>query len=240
MQKTSIRKKNGILYVLLKTFDIFCGNLLFKLILKLINHQIATNYMAKTYIFDLDEIVIDSKLYKGIISRILERIKKNKNLSDDDILKKAKEMNLTDNIFDLGKLCKELNATEIYLYEIEKKISIISMLKENLVYLFKGLKLKDKKIIVVSNLDLEAIKLFLDKYSISMFTDIIFSQNFANSYKDTKIFYQKLIEQNSIVPNDCIIVGKNILEDVTIPKSLGFNTYYVSSSFDLTQILNRD
>lgn len=193
-----------------------------------------------TYIFDIDELIVDSKLYTQVFSNIIEKIKRNLKIGDEEVIQKVRQMNIKDNIFDLGRLCKELNAIEVYLYEIEKKIVVNLMLKEKLVFVFKGLKTKGKKVGVVSNLSPDAIKLYLDKYALSMFVDFSYSQSYAGFAKDTKQFYQKLIEHQNLVPSECTVVGKSILEDVTMPKSVGFKTYYISGSFDLTYVLNRE
>ena len=68
-----------------------------------------------TYLFDLDDTLISTKIYAEIYKPILKMVKKK--LTDKQLDQKAKELGLEKNKFDrwdTGDLCRELKLLEEY------------------------------------------------------------------------------------------------------------------------------
>ncbi len=189
--------------------------------------------MYSTYLFDLDDTLIDTKIYAEIYPAILQLIKE----KGFDIDEEAKKFNIPKEPhgrYDSGDLCRELGLLNEYYKILEEKIKVINVLHESVKEIFD--QIKGKKIGIVSNSMRKTIDLYLKKYGITI--DFVFSQDDARCKKNKEEFWKKLIEKEKLVPNECLVIGDNPLDDDEIPKKRGFNTLLIKSLEEVKTLIN--
>lgn len=194
--------------------------------------------MITTFLFDLDNTIIDGRIYAEIYQPILKMVKKMLNLKDVDA--RAEKLGLKKNKygrFDTGSLCKELGLLDEYYHILEAHIKIIPSLNKEIIPVLKNLKMT-KKVGIVSNSMQRTIELHLDKYKLKDYFDFIFSFGDAGCKKQDKEGWQKLIKKEKLNPKECLVVGDDPIDDEEIPKQLGFNTLLIKGSKDLKLVLN--
>ncbi len=197
--------------------------------------------MIKTILFDLDDTLIDTKIYRKLYQTILLMIEKKRKLSGKDLDNKAKELGLKKNRsdrWDTGDLCKELGLLDEYYVELEKLIEVVPVLHDTVETIFEELEKKGKNIVIVSNSMRRTINAFLKKYALSKYVKFIFSQDDAGCRKYNLQFWKMLLKKENLVPEECLMVGDDILEDVELPKKLGFNTFHVENVKRLSGVLD--
>ncbi len=195
--------------------------------------------MTKTYLFDLDDTIIDTKIYAQLCPKILFMIKSKKKLTGTDLDATAASYGLKKNKFgrwDTGDLCRELGLLEEYYQELEKLIEVLPVLHNAVEKIFKQVKAKKKTIGIVSNSMHRTIQLYLKKYGLSKYIDFIFSSDDAGYRKDKDIYWKKLIEKQILKPQECLMIGDDELEDIQIPARFGFNTFLIKSPGDLEKV----
>ena len=185
--------------------------------------------MISTYLFDLDDTLIDTKIYREIYSEIISKI------GDVDIdslgLKKNKYGN-----YDSGELCKKLGLLDLYYEVLEKNIKVKNVLHDSVLEVFSALKNNGKKIGIVSNSMLKTIKLYLNKYSLEV--DFIFSSDLTGCNKDSPEYWKKLIAAEKLNPKECLVIGDDYEEDIEVPGKLGFKTFYLDDVKKLKEVLS--
>ena len=127
--------------------------------------------------------------------------------------------------YDSGELCNKLDLLDLYYSVLEKAIAVNNVLFSEVREVFSTLKSKGSKIGIVSNSMLRTIKLYLDKYNLSV--DFIFSSDYTGCNKDSIEYWKKLIAAENLDPSECIVIGDDYEEDVKVPSSLGFKTFYL-------------
>jgi HAD superfamily hydrolase (TIGR01549 family) len=193
--------------------------------------------MINTYLFDLDDTLIDSKIYKEIYPEIVEKVCLQLSLNEKELFEKAENLELKKNKydnFDSGELCKKLNLLDLYYSILEKNIKIKEVLHENVLEVFSALRKNGKRISIVSNSMLRTIKLYINKYQLKV--DFIFSSDLTGCNKDSVKYWKKLITAENLDPKECLVIGDNYLEDIEIPVSLGFKTFYLDSVEKLKEV----
>jgi HAD superfamily hydrolase (TIGR01549 family) len=180
--------------------------------------------MIKTYLFDLDDTLIDISIYRIAFPKIIQRIKAIMKLSDGDIDKIAEENNIKKSEwgYDTGELCKVLGLLDIYYEILEEEIRKNSKLKFDVNAKFKELKEKEKQIGICSNSMKKTIKMQLDANNVKGY-DFIFSSEDAGVKKNNKKYWQELIKKYNLKPEECVVIGDDEIDDKKIPKSLVFN-----------------
>lgn len=192
-----------------------------------------------TYLFDLDDTLIDTKIYAEIYSPILFLIKKRLNITALELDLKAKKLGLKKNKYgrwDTGDLCRGLGLLKMYYTVLGKQINILWPLHDKVADIFKEIKKRKKKIGIVSNSMRKTILVYLTKYSLSKQVDFIFSQDDAGCLKNDITYWTKLIARKKLVPSKCLMIGDDPLEDILIPHKLGFNTLKINKSSDLRKV----
>ena len=110
--------------------------------------------MISTYLFDLDDTLIDTSIYREIYSEVLSKIKEKTDVDIDSLgLKKNKYGN-----YDSGELCRSLGLLDLYYSVLESQIEVKEVLHDSVLELFSLLRKKGKKIGIVSNSMLRTIK----------------------------------------------------------------------------------
>lgn len=193
-----------------------------------------------TYLFDFDDTLINTTIYANIYEPILLMIRKKLKLTRGEIDEKANEWGFKKNRFgrwDTGDLCRELGLVEDYYQILGKHIDVIPVLHDTVIELFKNIKSDKKRIGIVSNSMQRTIQLYLQKYDLLKYIDFVFSQDDAGYRKNDDQFWKKLILKEKLIVKECLVIGDNPVEDVEIPKRLGFKTRLIEDKEDLAKIV---
>jgi len=192
--------------------------------------------MINVYLFDLDDTLVDTKIYAEIYSTVLGMVKEKLNINDELLEDKAEELGLEKNKFDrwdTGDLCRKLGFLEEYYKILEEKINVLPVLHDNVQGVFSKLNAEGKKIGIVSNSMARTINAYLKKYDLNEYVDFVFSFDDAGCLKRSDDYWKTLIEKHNLVPRKCLVIGDDIRDDVKMPKMFGFNTFLIKSSEDL-------
>lgn len=196
--------------------------------------------MINTYLFDLDDTLIDVKIYRELYGLILKSIKEELNLSDKEMEDLPGKLNLKMNSkgrLDTGEMCRKLGLLELYYEKLNKLIDVMPVLNEKVKEVFTSIAEQGKRIGIVSNSMDRTIRLYLRKYALMNFVDFIFSCDSTKSRKNDIKYWKKLIEFEKLAPEECLIIGDDPVEDVEVPESLGFNTKLVKNPDDFKELL---
>ncbi len=186
-----------------------------------------------TYLFDLDDTLIDTKIYAEIYPEILKLIEE-KGLDVDEEANKHGIPKESHGRYDSGDLCRELNLLNEYYEILENHIKVIEVLHESVKEVFEEI---EGKIGIVSNSMRRTIELYLDKYDLKV--DFVFSQDEADCKKDKEEFWEELIESHNLIPEDCLVIGDNPIDDSVIPKQLGFKTLLIKDFSEVVSYINK-
>lgn len=195
--------------------------------------------MIKIYLFDLDDTLIDTKIYAKLYPKIISMLGRKKKLKGTELNKVAESFGLKKNKYgrwDTGDLCKELGLLDEYYKELEKVIGVEQVLDDGVEQVFTKLKSSRKIIGIVSNSMHRTIQLYLAKYNLIKYIDFIFSSDDAGSRKDKDSYWKKLIEKHKLKTNECLMIGDDGLEDIKIPKKFGFKTFLIKNPADLQKV----
>lgn len=178
--------------------------------------------MIKTYLFDWDNTLFDTNIYKETYPDIIATIKQKHNISEEEINRRAQLEGLRkEERWDSGELSKIFDNMEEY-YKILKSNISSNYLIQDIVNKFKSLKEAGFKIGIVTNSFRKTINLYLETYNLQ--PDFVFTQDDAGTTKDNPKFWEKLIEKHDLDPKECAIIGDNEIDDKAVPGGLGFNT----------------
>ena len=160
--------------------------------------------MNTLIIFDLDDTLIDSKIYARMYHELVEELLKNLKISEielQEIITKLKQ-GTGKTRPDSFELCRKLSATEIYYKVLEKYVRHTYMLKNSSIpHVFKKMKESGKKIGVVSNSQEKTINIFLDRFVLSQYVDFVESGN-----KNTVLFWVLLDKKHGFDKKEALII----------------------------------
>lgn len=196
--------------------------------------------MIKTYLFDLDDTLIDTRIYAQLYPEILSLIKAKRKITGTELDAKATSFGLKKNKYgrwDTGDLCKALGLLDEYYKELEKLIEVEPVLHDAVEKTFKQIRAKKKRIGIVSNSMHKTIQAYLTKYKLAKYVDVVFSSDDAGCRKDNNLYWKKLIEKHQLKPKECLMIGDDELEDVQIPAKFGFNTFLLKKPADFRTII---
>jgi HAD superfamily hydrolase (TIGR01549 family) len=194
--------------------------------------------MISTYIFDLDDTLINTKIYAEIYPEILTLIKQRLRLSDFELEQHAKLKGVPiepHGRYDSGDLCRELGLLDEYYEILEKHIEVVDVLHGKVFDVLQML--QEKKIGIASNSMQRTIKLYLKKYGINV--DFVFSQDDAGCKKDQTTYWKKLIDKEKLNPYDCVVIGDNPIDDSVIPAKVGFKTFIIKDFSEVQDLINK-
>ncbi len=168
--------------------------------------------MINTYIFDLEDTIVDksiyARLYTPIIDLLLENLKISK-IELQEIITKIKEETGKEKV-DTFDLCKKLNSTELYYNVLKRYVKHTYSLKtKNITKVFKKIKASKKKIGVISKSEKRTIEVFLKRFNLLDYVDFIESGN-----KDTVLFWVLLEKKYKIDKKETLVIddSHDILE----------------------------
>ncbi len=174
------------------------------------------------YIFDLDDTLIETKIYAMIYPAILQLIK-TKGFDVDLEAKKHGIPKESHGRYDSGDLCKALSLLDEYYEILEKEIEVVDVLHKEVSTVFEKL----GKIGIASNSMQRTILAYLTKYKLTKYVKFVFSQDDAGCKKSDINYWKKLIEKENLNPEECTIIGDNPIDDGEIPSQLGFKTLII-------------
>lgn len=189
-----------------------------------------------TYLFDFDDTLINTTIYAKIYEPILSMIKKKLKLTREEIDEKAEELGFKKNKFgrwDSGDLCREMGLVKEYYDILGKRIDVTPVLHDTVIELFKKVRSEKKRIGIVSNSMRRTIQLYLQKYDLLKYIEFVFSQDDAGCRKNDERFWKKLVSKEKLIVEECLVIGDDPVEDVEVPKKLGFKTRLIKDKEDL-------
>ncbi len=196
--------------------------------------------MVTVYLFDFDDTLIDSKIYATLYRPLLEKITKTLGIKEEELEQKLLALGLKktrSGRWDTGDVCREFGLLDLYYTELEKFISVSSVIHDETKTVLKKIKKSGRRVGIVSNSMRRTIALYLRKYRLNPYIDFIFSQDDAGCRKSSKEFWKKLIEIERLNPSECIVIGDHEEEDVAMPKKLGFSAFHLKNTKDLVKVL---
>ena len=172
--------------------------------------------MIKVIAFDLVGVLVNER--DIVLSNDEEKLERlfGPNLSDDDYLKKAKEI-----------VCNEENIVNITKTLINKLYKV----KEN--EIFKKIKKINSKVkIVVATNHVSFIRNFIDTYFDTSYLDGLIISAEINKIKPNLDFYEFILDKYKINANELLFLDDNI-ENVNRAKKLGIQTIKVEKNNNL-------
>ena len=77
------------------------------------------------------------------------------------------------------------------------------------------------------------IKAYLNRYKLNDYIDFIFSIDDSGCKKRDEKYWKTLIEKKKLNPEECLVIGDDIIQDVKTPERVGFNTFLIKKPSDL-------
>jgi len=182
--------------------------------------------VIETYIFDLDDTIIDSSIYARMYNELINELISNLDISEIELQKIITKLKQETGKSkpDTYELCKKLNATEIYYKVLEKYVHHTYTLKtKEIPKVFRKIKEAGKKIGIVSSSKQRTIKIWLERFNLSDYVDFIFSGD-----KKTVLFWITLERKNKIKKEDSLVID-NSDECLEIAKHTGYNILNVKN-----------
>ena len=180
--------------------------------------------MIQTYIFDLEDTIIDKSIYARIYTPIIESLLETLKISKielQEIITKIKEETGREKV-DTFELCKKLNSTELYYKVLKRYVKHTYSLKtKNISKVFKKINASKKKIGVVSKSEKRTIELFLKRFNLLEYVDFIEPGN-----KNT-VLYWVLLEKKYKLDKDQTMVIDDSNEILDIAEHAGYKVLNV-------------
>lgn len=194
--------------------------------------------MITTYLFDLDDTLVDSKIYQEIYNKILQKLKEKLHWNDVALSKQLQSLKLDLNKFgsyDSGEMCQKLGQLDLYYEILETHLRAKPMVQGQVKNVFLSLHQKGKKIGIVSNSMRRTMELYLKKYDLKV--DFLFSSEDAGCKKREDKYWQTLIAKEKIEPKECLMIGDDYGKDILMAKKFGFKTFYLKERRRLKEVL---
>lgn len=87
---------------------------------------------------------------------------------------------------------------------------------------------------IVSNSPVESIKRHFGHWGINaeLFKNIYFNQ-FENKNPTKSVFYQKIMSDEQVAPDEILVIGDNVTDDLVPAKNLGMQTFHTTKLQDI-------
>lgn len=188
--------------------------------------------MISTYLFDLDDTIIDSsiyvRMYHKLINELLDSLKISKIELQQEITKLKQETG-TQRI-DSYELCKKLNSEDLYYKVLEEHIKHTYTLKnKEIPIIFKKIKDSGKSIGIVTNSQERTAELFLKRFRLRSYVDFI-----QSGKKEAIVFWMTLEKKHDLNRQTTMLIddSEHILE---IAKNVGYKTLNVKDLASLEE-----
>jgi HAD superfamily hydrolase (TIGR01509 family) len=146
--------------------------------------------VINTYIFDLDDTIIDSSIYSKMYNSVINELISTLNITEIElqkIISKLKEETEKERV-DTFDLCKKLHSVELYYKVLERFVKHTYSLKtKNIPAIFRKIHGAKKRIGIISNAQERTIELFLRRFNLYDYVQFVESGN-----KNTVLFWLTL------------------------------------------------
>lgn len=186
--------------------------------------------VINTYIFDLDDTIIDSsvyaKMYNSVINELISALKISE-IELQKIISKTKEETGKERV-DTYDLCKKLHSVELYYKVLEKYVKHTYSLKtKSIPAIFRKMHGAKKRIGVVSNAQERTIELFLKRFNLFEYVQFV-----ASGIKNTVLFWITLERKYDLDKEDTMVID-NSDEILKIADHAGYKVLNVKNIDDL-------
>jgi len=182
--------------------------------------------MIETYLFDLDDTIIDTSIYSRIYNDVINAILSNVEVSKIELQQLITRLK-TDSgrqKVDTFELCKELNCEDLYYDTLERQIKHTYTLKtKSIPTVFRKIKAANKRIGVVTQAQEKTAKLFLKRFSLDEHVSFI-----ASGKKENLVFWITLEKKFDLVKENTMVIDDrdDILEKAS---QCGYKTLNVKN-----------
>ena len=174
------------------------------------------------YIFDLDDTIIDSSIYKKMYSTVIKELMQSLGMTEIEIQQSINKVKEEFGKPDTFELAKRLNATEVYYKVLERYLRHTYSLKtKEIPKLFKKIKDAKKRIGIASRSQERTIEMFLTRFSLMEYVDFIQSGN-----KESVSFWLSLEKKHNLDKEKTMLIDDSqpVLDTA---KHVGFLTLNV-------------
>ena len=184
--------------------------------------------MINCYIFDLDDTLIDSSIYKRMYNEVISNLLSHLKISEIELQEVITKLKQQTGKLDSYDLCYKLNATELYYKILEKYIKHTYSLKtKNTPKLFRKIKDNKKKIGIVSNSQERTVDLFLKRFNLLDYVDFT-----ESGKKDTILFWITIEKKYGLEKEHTMVIDDS--EDILkIAKQCGYKILNVKDIDEL-------
>ena len=194
-----------------------------------------------TYLFDIDEALIDPKTSERLYTPLLAMIKKKLILTDERLERRAQSLGLLQNErgqYNPAQLCKALGVLPLYYEELAKHIQPSALVQDNIETVFRRLKLEGKHIGIVSNTSKQTIQHHLDAYKLTKYTVFAFGADDGMCLQSNALYWRQLAHTQALEPAQCIVVGDDE-QELALARNVGFATIPLKDTKNLKKITER-
>jgi len=187
----------------------------------------------ETFLFDLDDTIIDSSIYHRIRHELLQQIMTELKISEIELQQEITKLKAETGKIDTYDLCKKLNCIETYYTVLEKYLRHTYSLKTpSIPSIFKKIKTQNKRIGIISNSQERTIRLVLDRFNLSNYVNFI---QFGN--KLTVYFWINLEKKHLLTKTDSLVID-NSDEILSLAERAGYNILKVSDIDKIEQFIS--
>jgi HAD superfamily hydrolase (TIGR01509 family) len=186
--------------------------------------------MITTYVFDLDDTLIDSSIYAKMYNTVINELLSTLDISEiqlQEVISKLKQEAEKTRV-NTFELCKRLNSTELYYKILEKYVKHTYMLKtKSIPKIFRKIKGSKKKIGIISNAQQRTIELFLKRFNLLDYVDFI-----ESGKKNTVLFWITLEKKHNLDKERTLVIDDSD-EILDIADHAGYKVLNVKNIGDL-------
>ena len=173
--------------------------------------------MTDTYIFDLDDTLIDNAIFRRMYNELVTRIVSEIGVSEIDLQIKITKLKNETGKIDTFELCKNIGCLELYYEILEKYVRLtFTMNNPGIPALFKKIKKENKRIGIASGFPEKTIKLFLERFDLMRHVDFL-----ESGKKDTVYFWMTVERKHAIDKTSALVIDDSD-EILEVAKNTGY------------------